>query len=263
MPSEAFQKKTAALRALGPQKVWSMMISLFGDLAQGKGEVIEGPVLSHILTALDVKPEAARVALHRLRNDGWITSTKAGRISHHSLSAKGRNQTIAATPRIYAQPSNVNDAWQVVFIEDASAEANAAMLASGFSPIQPRLFAGSRDLPTPKDALVMAGTQVPDWLCQSLRPIVLLADYTALLAALTDLHEALPQGIDLSPLEIAILRCLIVHNWRRLVLKHPALPGALIAPHLPEHQCHISVAELLNRFPRPALRDIAASAANP
>ena len=50
---------------------------------------------------------------------------------------------------------------------------------------------------------------------------------------------------------------LIRHNWRRLVLKHPALPGGLIRPEWPGYRCHLLVDRLLRRYPRPALQDLA------
>ena len=48
-----------------------------------------------------------------------------------------------------------------------------------------------------------------------------------------------------------------MHNWRRLVLKHPALPGGLIRPEWSGYRCHLLVDRLLRRYPRPALRDLA------
>ena len=64
MHTEDFITLTAPLRAVGGGRVWSLMISLFGDLAQEDGTAISGPVLSAMMSLLLVKPEAARVALH-------------------------------------------------------------------------------------------------------------------------------------------------------------------------------------------------------
>ncbi|WP_259940018.1 hypothetical protein [Sulfitobacter sp. M368] len=76
------------------------MISLFGDLAQGAGDRIDGPVLSAIMARQHIKPEAVRVALHRLRNDGWVTSEKSGRIRQHSLTDKGRRESDRQPPHL-------------------------------------------------------------------------------------------------------------------------------------------------------------------
>jgi phenylacetic acid degradation operon negative regulatory protein len=251
MPTDGYKTHLAALRTLGGRRVWSLMISLFGDLAQAEGETIDGPVLSNIMEPLDAKPEAVRVALHRLRNDGWITSTKSGRISSHALSAKGRAESIAASPRIYAKPGGTQGAWQVVLTQDASAEAG-----EGFTPLAPRIFVGAATLATPENALVLQGNHVPDWLRSQAEPAHLRGEYRALQHTLAALQDALPVGTTLPPNEIAAMRCLIVHNWRRLVLKHPALPADLTSAEWPGQKCHVLVNDLLAQFPRPSLIQI-------
>jgi phenylacetic acid degradation operon negative regulatory protein len=248
MPTDAFISQIAALRALGGRRVWSLMISLFGDLAQAQDEAIDGPVLSKIMGGLQVKPEAVRVALHRLRNDGWLTSTKSGRISQHTLTAKGRTESAAASPRIYAAPGEMQGAWQMVMIADTH-----ILIDADFAMITPRIYVGAATLPVPENALCFTGEDVPEWLRQQAEPVHLRAEYRALHRTLATLNEALPNTCDMSATEAAVLRCLIVHNWRRLVLKHPALPTALISPDWPGAQCHLLVADLLARFPPPAL----------
>lgn len=256
MQSDDFIRFTAGLRDLGGQRVWSLMISLFGDLAQGKDDVIDGPVLTAIMNMLQVKPEAARVALHRLRNDGWISSQKFGRISQHGLTPKGRTESAAASPKIYALPSASDQDWQLVLLEDSNADTHAHMLAKGFVSLTNRVFLGPLDAPASDGALGLKGGNVPKWLPRQIEPEGLRDHYADLLETLTDLNAALPDPAHVSPLQTAVLRCLIVHNWRRLVLKHPSLPRALISPDWPGLACHALVADMLAQFPRPALTDI-------
>lgn len=253
MRSDPLFNLTADLRTLGGGRVWSLMTSLFGDLAQGDGDRIEGPVLSSIMAALNVKPEAARVALHRLRNDGWITSEKVGRISHHGLTVKGRAESAAASPRIYSQPDEGLESWQLVMLDAL----DATLKTVGYIQVQPRIFVGPQGADLPTGALVLKGQSTPDWFIQELTPKALLEDYTKLHTTLRALADALPDPETLSPLNIAVLRCLVVHNWRRLVLKHALPPRGLIDADSPNRKCHVIVADLLARFPRPSLKAIA------
>lgn len=230
------------------------MISLFGDLAQGEGDVIDGPVLTAIMQLLQVKPEATRVALHRLRKDGWISSEKFGRISQHSLTAKGRAESVAASPRIYAQPPDGHDDWQLIMLEEASADSPKKMATLGFASLTKRIYLGHSHTPAPTHALQLLGGSVPAWVSKQLEPDELRNDYSALVGTLSDLKRVIPGNI--GPLETAVLRCLIVHNWRRLVLKHPSLPSRLVSPDWPGLTCHRLVAEMLKQFPRPSLNDI-------
>lgn len=263
MPSDQFNGHIAALRELGGQRVWSLMISLFGDLAQAEGDSIDGPVLSAIMTAMQVKPEAVRVALHRLRNDGWIASEKRGRISRHSLTAEGRRQSAAASPRIYATPGDLAGDWQLVLTEDTSTETHNAIIRAGYAALMPRVFVGRAGKAVPAHAVALHGGPAPDWLRRQLEPTALAPDYAALRETLEDLTRALPRPEEISALETAVLRCLIVHNWRRLVLKHPALPTSLVTKDWPGHHCHVLVSTLLERFRRPDLGAIAAEIASP
>lgn len=260
MPIDPFQTLTRDLRELGGQRVWSLMVSLFGDLAQDAGSQIAGPRLSAIMTLLDVRPEAARVALHRLRNDDWITSQKSGRTSLHSLTAKGRAESAAASPRIYADPNVKDQDWQCLLLPQADPDRANSLAAEGFTALTPRLFFGPDALQAPADSLPLSASSVPEWLQAQLEPKALKDSYAALLEALDALMQRLPPADDLDPIRIAVLRCLIVHNWRRLVLKHPALPSPLVSPDWVGLHCHQRVHDLLQAYPRPTLQEIAQQA---
>ena len=43
-----------ALAELNNQRVWSLLVTVFGDLAQNDGDVIEGPVLSVLMWGLHI-----------------------------------------------------------------------------------------------------------------------------------------------------------------------------------------------------------------
>ncbi|MGC1502617.1 MAG: PaaX family transcriptional regulator C-terminal domain-containing protein [Sulfitobacter sp.] len=256
MPTENFKSLIAGLHGLGGQRVWSLMISLFGDLAQAPDQHIDGPVLSAIMGCLRVKPEAARVALHRLRNDGWIMSEKAGRISRHSLTETGRAECAAANPRIYADPALTTGRWTLVLTEDTTTEQIELMAQRGFLQLAPRVFGGPSDADAPQDALVLPADQAPDWLRRQVTPQMQQPGYENLLKALIEVTAELPAPKDMTAIDVAVLRCLVVHNWRRLVLKHAKLPPALVDPDGAGHQCHLLVADLLRRYSRPEVSAI-------
>lgn len=260
MPSDSTLPAVAAFSSLGGQRVWSLMVSLFGDLAQGEGDAIDGPVLSTIMGALDVRPEASRVALHRLRNDGWLQSHKVGRISQHSLTAQGRAESAAASPRIYAAPPDLLEPWQMVMTEENGRETDAALRAAGFIPALPRAYVGPVGK-APEGCLALRGETPPDWLRRAVEPAELESEYDALLVALTTTENELARVRHMDAVDVAVLRCLIVHNWRRLALKHPALPGGVIRPKWSGYQCHLLVDQMLRRYPQPALQDLAATSA--
>ena len=246
MPSDPYRDAIARLTALGPLRVWSLLVTVFGDLAPDSA--LEGPTLSAIMAEIGIKPEASRVALHRLRADGWILSEKNGRTSRHRLSAKGRADSDAARPRIYPDSTGVQKV-QFVLMPNGQTPDRAH-----FAQVAPRLFVASEDAAPPKGALMLMADDLPTWLETTVETEALRGDYAALHEALTHMH--LPDADALGPLRVAVLRVLIVHAWRRQVLRHPALPRALHSEQWRGHDCAARVRTLLEHLPRPALTDI-------
>ena len=236
-------------------RVWSLLVTMFGDLTTDVQDRIDGPVLSRLTDALDLKPEAVRVALHRLRNDDWITSQKLGRTASHALSKRGWKETQKVYPLVYSAPSDLPRSWQLALTKDNSSEEKAAMTAAGFTPLAPRLYVSDADKSAPGNALVLDGTAAPGWLQAQCCPAELGADFAALESIVHEVAAAL-DGKDLTALSIAATRCLVVHNWRRLVLRHPYLPPALTGEDWPGHRCRVQVISLLRRLPRPCLKEL-------
>lgn len=253
MPADAYSQSKTALLALDGHRVWSLMATLFGDLAQEEGSTIDGPVLSAIMAEMDIRPEALRVALYRLRNDGWIVSEKQGRTGRHSLTPTSRAETQTASARIYADPNARHAEWALALTETTTTADE--MAAAGFIPLLPRVYLGSAGSNPPASTLMLRGGIPPDWLRAQLAPALLEDEYARLLPHLQTAFDTL-QASTLSPLQIAVIRCLIVHNWRRIVLRHPPVPDTLSPDNWTGAACHKLVDALLSRLPRPALTHI-------
>lgn len=255
MKPDPYTETVEALLALGGQRVWSLMVTLFGDLAQNEGTAIDGPVLSAVMAAMDIRPEAVRVALHRLRNDGWIISEKRGRTRRHALTPKSRKESAEASARIYAPPGTAEEDWQIALLEDATVAAPEEMAKRGFAPLGPRIYVGGAKAEPPKHALMLEGSDPPGWLGAQLADAMLTDEYAALLPILRTADRRLGAAT-LTPLQLTVLRCLIVHNWRRIILRHPPLPAALLPDGWAGTLCHAHVHSLLAQLPRPDLSTI-------
>lgn len=250
---EFYRSAVADLFALGPQHVWSLLVTVFGDLAQSPEMAIDGPVLTALMAEMGIKPEATRVALHRLRSEGWIVSQKCGRTSSHALSKKALSESHAASPRIYGRAPGPQDGWQLVITETSSDALGHDMRRLGFMPLMPRVFIGAAAARPPEHSLVLHPDTVPDWLGQQLEPKELSQEYDALHETLLGIASRMPNDLSLSPSQVAALRCLLVHAWRRLVLRHPDLPIQVYSATWKGPACRKLVLDLLDRLPRPAL----------
>ena len=215
--------------------MWSFIVTIFGDLAQQAGDRLSGPVLGDILSPVGVRPEAMRVALHRLRNEGWIETTKQGRVGLHGLTGFGLEQSAIASETIYAPSNAAGSDWHVLCFAPC-ALGHGASARKHFDQARLRRRVGRVCILRTGLALRPQATRlrcmdplgdVPVWLPHSL---VSSAQRTAFRALTRDLERlGLDHGnvADFTPIQIATLRAQIVHRWRKLVLKLPDVPDVL------------------------------------
>lgn len=251
MRNHAHTQAITALSDLGPLRVWSLLVTVFGDLAPDS--TLDGPTLSAIMAGIGIKPEATRVALHRLRSDDWIASEKNGRTSLHRLTKKGQSDSANARGRIYGTPSQMGRGAEVFVLPDTDTTPDPAV----FAQIAPRTFVAAAGTMPPKGAMQLAPLDFPHWLGPQIETDALCTAYSELHAVLAAIDTTLPDGTALSPLDTAVLRVMIVHAWRRLTLKHPDLPRAAHSQGWRGHDCRALVTTLLGRFARPALDQLA------
>lgn len=244
-----FEALLSALTSDRQPRVWSLLVTLFGDLAQDAEAQITGTTLSAITSALGIKPEAMRVALHRLRRDGWIESERVGRRSTYRLTERGRAESAGATPRIYATRPTEGAVW-LVLSDPAGPDADAAegvVIAPGL-----RLAPLAGQEATEMSFPIMAGHPLPAWMRAQLCPPT-VADQARTLTRRLDALSRDLTAVPLDPAQVAALRVFVVHDWRRFVLRTPALPDHVFGPDWPGTACRAAVAEVLARLPRPPL----------
>ena len=248
----------ALLRAVTddqPPRVWSLLVTIFGEMAQAPGARISGRLLTRITEEIGIKPEANRVALHRLRKDNWIESHRTGRESAYALTAWGLSQTRLASPRIYAEASLETELW---FIAGEGAGEGAG---DAVTPIAPGLYVSARARCDPALLCipVAATTPLPDWVRDRVCDAKTIALAEALLRRFEALEARLAPPEALTALQIAVLRVLIVHAWRRVVLRAAALPDAAFPTGWHGPACRASVARLLAALEKPGLAALEAA----
>ena len=85
-------------------RVWSLLVTVFGELGQDPDVRLSVLLLGKLMDLAGVKPGAMRVALHRLKKDGWIDSRRCGRNSEYFLTPYGRSQSVEAARGYTAAP---------------------------------------------------------------------------------------------------------------------------------------------------------------
>ena len=218
-----------ALHAQGRLRVWSLVITVFGDLVQHRGGEISTARLGKVLGRAGIEPGTLRTALSRLGRDGWVTRTRAGRSSYYRLSLDGLARFAPATTRIYAPPRH----------GDVQEWALSLHLDPGGGQ---RFWLHPADDWSDTADLRMTGTleQISD----AYRAALLSPEHRA---ALVDLRADLVtlEEVKLSdPLDAATARMLLIHRWRRIVLRHPEIAPQLMPQDAPLADPRSRVAEV-------------------
>ena len=261
MQNTSFQNVITLLTDDQTPRVWSLLVTVFGELAQEKGARISGPLLSHLCNRMGIKPEAMRVALHRLRKDGWIESQRTGRTSTYFLTDWGRSQSVQASPRIYATQAAAKLAWMVVSNPGqpvdqegkTGAWVTSNILLTSHKPEATNTFVTTLDPDRP----------LPNWMTSKVCDSETIAMSTRFAQALRTLQVHLDTSPPLAILEIAALRVLVVHSWRRIILKTPILPDQVFPEDWRGDTCRNMVGHLLTQYPKRGLDELEAAITAP
>lgn len=243
----SFERLVTCLTQPQPPRVWSLLVTVFGELAQERDVAISGVVLGRLGARAGVKPEALRVALHRLRKDGWLESQRLGRESRYVLTPLARADSAKASPRIYAPRGPVSDCW-LVLVDQRPDNASGVWIAPNIL-----LTTDPKGCPDGFQTPVTRNSEMPDWMTERLCSPKLVEASQDLFAKLTRLNDSRPTAQDLSTIEVAVLRILVVHSWRRVVLKFPLLPDDAYPDGWRFAANRRLVAEILQDLPRPSI----------
>ena len=224
-PSE-IEQHIARLHSSGRLRVWSLIITFFGDVVALRGGRVALSALQEAMGLLHVEAGAVRTALSRLAREGWVEREREGRLSFYRLTAEGRATFDEPTKRIYAAAS---DKWDGEWSVAIDAGDNSAWLCDrAFVPLGGKawLRVGRIAGAQPADVLMVSGTGSD--LPAGLLSLWNVDEQATHYSAFVDNWKTVGQAQDLSPGEAMSARTLLIHDWRRIVLRDPALPDALL-----------------------------------
>ena len=255
MQTVDLQEDINAVAACGPIKVWSVVVTILGDLLQSEEAWLSGPVLDALVSRLGINNQALRVAVHRLRRDGWITSEKRGRLSAHKLTAKGWAETEAVRGQIYGTADSSEAVWLAVGGPNLTAAEFLELLPAQAVALSARSALGTGAVRPSEEILLTKFTpeRVPEWAVSALAPSELAAEYDVLSAAVgLVLAHSTPEGT----LERTALRLVILHHWRRLRLRHGAVQDVVLPSDWPGARARRLVMQALTRLERPEVVEL-------
>lgn len=269
----------ADLHAQAPVRTGSLLITLFGDAIAPRGGAVW---LAELLTVMerdfDLNQRLVRTAATRLVKDGWLESESRGRRALYRLSPAGRRRFDSATRRIYGgPPTGWSGRWTVIIVPAHRRAVRDRLRRdldwSGFAAVSPGVWvhpapdpsdvAALADEAGPDGALILDGEAVarsqPGFLADLTAETWPLDDiagrYRAFIDRLEPVRRAVAAAADVPPGPAAArIRLLLIHAFRRVILRDPMLPPVFLPADWPGTAAYDLAADLYRRVAGPTDR---------
>jgi phenylacetic acid degradation operon negative regulatory protein len=228
----------------------SMVMTLYGDVFASRGQAIWLGSLIQLLAPFGISSRQVRTSVFRLASDQWFDIERIGRRSYYGLSTDGLQRVQHAGKRIYEFSATPWDGyWTLIFIDakwklSARQKLRRELLWDGFGQLAPNIFAHPRaDQQSLAEIIEACQAEVHVTLLKasnletySRKPLIELMQQTF---DLSHIDKAWTQFIKrfspmaqsvktLSPAEAFYVRTLLIHEYRRILLRDPNLPEALL-----------------------------------
>jgi phenylacetic acid degradation operon negative regulatory protein len=245
---------TALLQQIRP-RAKSLIITVYGDAIVPHGGSTWLGDLIGLLGDFDMTERIVRTSVFRLAKDDWLTNIQIGRRSFYKVTEGGHERFAEAERHIYASPSREWDGgWHILMLSPAALdsekreELRQELTWLGFGSAAAAVYMH----PTCDEAAVhrrlaalgmtdkvvlMTAAQSPADGTGALREMVrscwdiarLEHDYAGYLARFRPIWQAV-EGVEVAPRTAFLLRTLMIHDFRRILLRDPLLPPELLPP---------------------------------
>lgn len=276
--SNSIQARLDEFRQQRRVQAGSLIISVFGDAVLPRGGRIWLGSLIRLLEPLELNERLIRTSVFRLAKEEWLRTETFGRRADYVLTPSGRRRFEEASRHIYASHAPLWDRrWRLILVvgeleNKLREQVRRALFWQGFGALGADCFVHpSAELSSVLDALIAEG--MGDAL-GALLPLFAADSRSARSASDSDLvgrawdlgglaeayaaFVALYQPIladlqhemlgEVSEQDAFLLRTLLIHDYRRLLLRDPELPEVLLPADWPGQQARLLCKELYKRL---------------
>lgn len=238
----------AAFRRQRPLRGGSLIITIFGDSIAPRGGAVSLGSLIKMCKAFGITERLVRTSVGRLAQEGWFVTRRVGRQSEYQLSPRGLRRFADATKRIYSEgPDQWNGVWTLALLPSGDSVTREALRREltwlGFGQPMPGLLihptrsvADTREqiasLRGAQDVVMLEARNgdmqmdkrlaIDSW---DLRDLT--ARYRKMIVAFEPIRAAAALSPRPTPLTAFMVRTLLVHEYRKVHLREPALPRSL------------------------------------
>ncbi|MBB5049293.1 phenylacetic acid degradation operon negative regulatory protein [Rhodopseudomonas rhenobacensis] len=229
-----------------PSRTGSLIITFYGDAILPRGGSLWLGTLLQFLALLDTDGGVVRTAVSRLAADGWLARDKVGRKSFYKLAASGRERFDLAVQHVYnPQPAPSQGRFELLLIGNGADRdaARAALSEAGFGSPLPGVWVAPAGTAVPALASgairleASAAAEMGGRLIGASWPLAeIAASYRDFLKIFAPLQDWVEGAETLAPADAMLARILLIHHYRRVLLRDPLLPEALLPADWPAPQ---------------------------
>lgn len=235
-----------------PLRAGSLIISLFGDAITPRSDNVWLGSLFQLLEPFGINERLVRTSVYRLVNENWLQADKQGRRSYYSLTASGSKRFESAFEHVYQMTTpHWQGSWCLVFLNQLENDkrkhikeelhwlsfgslGNDVMLHPRMNRLD--IITLLEDLGVQQDVTVLQTESISEKSPKALYKQVneswnldnLAQSYRIFIETFNPLFQAVKESMDLSEEECHLARTLLIHEYRKIVLKDPQLPDPLL-----------------------------------
>lgn len=252
----------------------SLLITVFGDAFAPRRQSIWLGSLIELLGLFGLSSRLVRTSAFRLSADDWFSATRVGRRSYYGLSAAGLLRVQHADQRIYDfNRAQWDGHWTLVLLDPGMRASERRhlqreLLWESFGRIAPHVFAHAHVHARALSEIIAAAgmtQQVAVLRAESL-PNTDGQALQSLMHAVFDLDQValawnqfmqrftplLSEVAQLAPDQAFMVRTLLIHEYRRVVLRDPNLPQAFLPQGWPGAQARQLCEQLYGALLKPS-----------
>lgn len=249
-PDPAIARWLQRTLANDPPRAKSLIVTVWGDALGPHGGAVWLAGLIRLMAPFGVNDRLVRTSVFRLARDGWLAASSHGRRSRYRLTRDGARRFDDAYRRIYARPADTwQGDWELVLADGVAPVARRRLrdeLAwSGFGEAGAAAFLRPR-LEHQAHPAILAATGIVDRALLAhardvpgFRPIAfeaarawdlraLAVGYRHFLQRFGTVIDRFRAGDNHDPAQCFAVRILLIHAYRRVLLRDPLLPAALL-----------------------------------
>ncbi|HHI82859.1 MAG TPA: phenylacetic acid degradation operon negative regulatory protein PaaX [Rhizobiales bacterium] len=261
--------ETEKLLAAIEPRAGPLIITVFGDIIAPRGGAVWLSSLIDLMRPFGLSERLVRTGVYRLTREGWLENSARGRKSVYAITADGMTSFAEADARIYsASGRQWSGEWQIVHAlsampTDGLQSLRKNLVWQGFGQLSRTSFIrpAGKDVTIPPHlsattavftGKLTTGPQLHTIASMAWDLNAFAKSYEQLASHFSGFEDAAPASCE----QAFVIRTILLHQYRSILLKDPQLPQSVLPPGWPGETARALTARLYRQLSKATERHI-------